>query len=95
MFDATCDFPGAVGIPHVVLALSKDEYHLPTGDGKRRQALERASRSGLQRICEAFARDFERRTDNEWPSLQPTALRAAADAGRWTAPTTRRGDTSG
>jgi hypothetical protein len=67
MFDALCEMAGAVGTSHVVLPLSKPEYHLAVGGGKWQNPLEHATDSSLYYIYEDFTRDFERRPEKEWP----------------------------
>ncbi len=67
MFDALRELAGVVGTSHVVLHLSKPEYHLAIGGGKWQNPLERAVHSSLYYIYEDFTRDFERRPEKEWP----------------------------
>lgn len=67
MFDALCELVGTVGTPHVVLPISKEEYHRAIGGGNWRNLLEHDAHSSLYWIYEDFTRDFERRPEEEWP----------------------------
>lgn len=67
MFDTLCELAGTVGMSHVILPISKPEYHMAIGGGKWQNPLQDSAHSSLYYIDEDFTRDFERSPVSKWP----------------------------
>lgn len=70
MFDALCELVGTVGMSHVVLPISKEEYHRAIGGGKWHNLLEHKAHSNLYWIYDDLTRDFERLPEGERPCME-------------------------
>lgn len=67
MLDALCEMTRIVGTAHVLLPISKAEYHRAIGGGKWQNTLEQDVYASLYYIYEDFTREFERQPEADWP----------------------------
>ena len=67
MFDLLCELASTIGTSHLLLSISKAEYHRAIGGGKWHNALEQSMYASLYYIYEDFTRDYERHSESDWP----------------------------
>jgi hypothetical protein len=67
MFDALCELTVTVGTSHVVLPVSRAEYHRVIGGGTWQNSIESEAHSSLYFIYEDFTCELAHREESEWP----------------------------
>jgi len=67
MFDTLSQVASAVGVSHLVLPISRDEYYKAIGGGQHRNQLEQDAHTSVYWIYEDFTREFKNRPDTDWP----------------------------
>ncbi len=66
MFDTLAQVASTVGVSHLVLPISRDEYHKAIGGGQHRNQLEQDAHTSVYWIYEDFTREYKKRPEADW-----------------------------